>query len=75
MNTEKTKQEKELSTSTKLNEMLLMEFVANVMQQSAKGTVFVVIRQPMSPLDKWEMAGKRMIQKPSLLVNEWFAKE
>ena len=56
MNTEKTKQEKELSTSTKLNEMLLMEFVANVMQQSAKGTVFVVIRQPMSPLDKWEMA-------------------
>ena len=52
MNTEKTKQEKELSTSTKLNEMLLMVFVANVMQQSAKGTVFVVIRQPMSPLDK-----------------------
>ena len=56
MNTEKTKQEKELSTSTKLNEMLLMVFVANFMQQSAKGTVFVVIRQPMSPLDEWEMA-------------------
>ena len=56
MNTEKTEQEKELSTSTKLNEMLLMVFVANVMQQSAKGTVFVVIRQPMSPLDEWVMA-------------------
>ena len=37
MNTEETEQEKELSTSTKLNEMLLMVFVANVMQQSAKG--------------------------------------